>query len=79
MKYSTYSLCTLALGLALATGAEAQGSHCRGLDQQRCSASAACKWVPERQPAMGVSKRKGHCRLDVKAAGELAKKAQQQR
>lgn len=76
------SICTLGLALALATNAipysvVSAASHCKGLAETDCRQSAACKWLPERPAAMGVSKRKAHCRLDVKAAAELAAKSKQ--
>lgn len=72
-----HSVCTLSLALALALAprhADA-ASHCKGLAETVCGNMAACKWIAERQPAFGVSKRKAHCRLDVAAAAALAAKS----
>lgn len=73
------SACTLGLALALATNAipfrvVSAASHCKGLAQVECGTATACKWSPERPATDKSTKRKAHCRLDVKAAGEIAAK-----
>ena len=69
-----HSICTLSLALAMALSPHAANaaSHCKGLEETLCGSMTACKWIAERQPAFGISKRKAHCRLDVAAAGRLA-------
>jgi hypothetical protein len=49
-------------------------SHCKGLQEAVCGSTAACRWMAAREPAFGVSPRKAHCRLDMKAAASLAAK-----
>ena len=77
-------VCTasLALAMALAPWTIAQAaSHCKGLEATVCGSTAACRFQPARK--VGDMTRKGtpaktgaaaHCRLDVKAAGEIAAK-----
>lgn len=69
------SICTASLALALALQPwhiATAASHCKGLQEQVCGSTSACKWVAKREPAMGVSPRKAHCRLDVAAAAKIA-------
>ena len=75
MKEAT--LCTLALGLAMSLnpGVTYSQTHCKGLTQERCSPSAACKWVEARPGGMNKSPRRAHCRLDTKAAARIAAEA----
>ena len=77
MDVSKLSICTLgaALTLAMHPGHVAHAaSHCKGLQEAVCGSTAACRWIPARDPAFGVSPRKAHCRLDLKAAASLAAK-----
>lgn len=82
MNTRNLSVCTLGLALAMSLnpGLAKAASHCKGLEQQVCGTTAACRWNPARvagdkSPRTGLEYKrsaKAHCRLDVKAAGELA-------
>lgn len=84
MMLKNASICTLGLALTMVLnpGITWAQSHCKGLAQAECNAGAACRWAPAREAgALGKSGKpyktsaKAHCRLDVKAAGEIAAKA----
>jgi hypothetical protein len=80
---SNHSLCTLstALAMMLYPGATMSQSHCRGLEQSKCSPNKACRWVEAKQagePTKAGKPRKlaqrAHCRIDLKAAAAIAAK-----
>ena len=82
-----HSICTLGLALALALQPSAiqAATHCKGLSEQVCGSTAACRWMPERKVgdltkrgAPAKTAAKAHCRLDVKAAAEIAAKIAKQ-
>jgi hypothetical protein len=84
MTIRKIDVCTASLALAMAlnpwTIAQA-ASHCKGLTDTVCGSTAACKWQAERK--VGDKTKAGnpaktgaraHCRLDVRAAAEIAAK-----
>ena len=75
------STCTAAAAIMLAIHpglARAAASHCKGLEEQVCGSTVACKWAQERKSTKWFDKAgnpqttKAHCRLDMAKAATIA-------
>jgi len=61
VDFSKLTILTVAAGMAMLQAVPAHAGACKGMDEDTCSTSAACRWVDAYQRSDGREIR-GYCR-----------------